>query len=317
MFRFCSRASICAVVTGIGLLAASDAVAQGYTGAFILAESEYYYYQTVDYLTVAASYPCLDPRHKSDLLLRSERWKGESPRVSDYFRELVERVRKKPICGEPIISEAKGFFVGVEGVANFNSLSIRERDATSGVTTNAFNESSRGGEGGLIVGANTIILSQNFPPRPRPVERFLLSFDFFDQSTSHVFPTSPTTFIGATSKFMVTGELQLGVNVVPGVQIYGIGGFTVLNQDLNINFGGPFVTTQNNTTIGPTYGAGLSLQLPGSPITSFVQWEQTPFATATLPRPPASSSFNYDFPNITNRLKAGIFVDMRPLSRHP
>jgi opacity protein-like surface antigen len=205
------------------------------------------------------------------------------------------------------------FFFGVEGVANFNSLGMLEKDATNGVATNGFGESSRAGGGGFIVGANTGILSRMVIPddaSPRPVERILLSFDFFDQDTSHVFPTTPQTFIGATSKFMVTGEVQLGVNVVPGVQIYGIGGFSVLNQDLNINFGGPFVTTQNNTTIGPTYGAGLAFQLPGSPVTSFVQWEQTPFATATLPRPPASSNFNYDFTNTSNRVKAGILVNL-------
>jgi hypothetical protein len=208
---------------------------------------------------------------------------------------------------------AGGFFFGAQGVVNFNSLGILEKDATNGVAQNGFGESSRAGGGGFTVGANTRIFSRMVLPddaSPRPVERVLLSFDFFDQSTSHVFPTSPQTFIGATSKFMVTGEVQLGVNVVPGVQIYGIGGFTVLNQDLNINFGGAFVTTQNNTTIGPTYGAGLAFQPPGSPVISFVQWEQTPFATTTLPRPPASSSFNYDFTNTSNRIKAGFLVNL-------
>jgi hypothetical protein len=207
---------------------------------------------------------------------------------------------------------AGGFFFGAQGVVNFNSLGILEKDATNGVAKNGFGESSRAGGGGFSVGANTnflkgIVLADD--ASPRPVERVLLGFNFFDQNTSHVFPTTPQTFIGATSKFMITGEVHLGVNVVPGVQIYGIGGFTVLNQDLNINFGGPFVTTQNNTTIGPTYGAGLAFQLPGSPVTSFVQWEQTPFATTTLPRPPASSNFNYDFTNTSNRVKAGILVN--------
>jgi len=205
------------------------------------------------------------------------------------------------------------FFVGVQGVASFTQLGILEKDATNGVATNGFGESSRAGGGGFTVGADTRIFSRMVIPddaSPRPVERVLLSFDFFNQDTSHVFPTTPQTFIGATSKFMVTGEVQLGVNVVPGVQIYGIGGFSVLNQDLNINFGGGFVTTQNNTTIGPTYGAGLSFQIPGSPVTSFVQWEQTPFATTTLPRPPASSNFNYDFTNTSNRVKAGILVNL-------
>jgi opacity protein-like surface antigen len=211
---------------------------------------------------------------------------------------------------------ADRFLFGVEGVANFNQLGILEKDATNGVAKNGFGESSRAGGGGFIVGANTRIFSRMVLPddaSPRPVERLLLSFDFFNQDTSHVFPTTPQTFIGATSKFMVTGEVQLGINVVPGVQIYGIGGFSVLNQDLNINFGGP-VTTQNNTTIGPTYGAGLAFQLPGSPVTSFVQWEQTPFATTTLPRPPASSNFNYDFTNTSNRVKAGILVNFRGFS---
>jgi hypothetical protein len=209
------------------------------------------------------------------------------------------------------------FFVGVQGVANSISLGMLEKDATNGVATNGFGESSRAGGGGFLVGANTRIFSRMVLPdnaSPRPVERVLLSFDFFNQDTSHVFPTTPQTFIGATSKFMVTGEVQLGVNVVPGVQIYGIGGFSVLNQDLNINFGGGLVTTQNNTTIGPTYGAGLSFQIPGSPVTSFVQWEQTPFATTTLPRPPASSNFNYDFTNTSNRVKAGILVNFRGFS---
>jgi hypothetical protein len=214
---------------------------------------------------------------------------------------------------EPIPQRtATGFFFGVEGVANFNSLGILEKDATNGVAKNGFGESSRAGGGGFIVGANTRIFSRMVLPddaSPRPVERVVLSFDFFNQDTSHVFPTTPHTFIGATSKFMATGEVQLGINVVPGAQIYGIGGFTVLNQDLNINFGGP-VTTQNNTTIGPTYGAGLAFQLLGSPVTSFVQWEQTPFATATLPRPPVSSNFNYDFTNTNNRVKAGILVNL-------
>jgi opacity protein-like surface antigen len=211
---------------------------------------------------------------------------------------------------------ASRFFVGAEGVANVISLGILEKDATNGVAKNGFGESSHAGGGGFIVGANTRIFSRMVLPddaSPRPVERVLLSFDFFNQDTSHVFPTSPQTFIGATSKFMITGEVQLGINVVPGVQIYGIGGFSVLNQDLNINFGGP-VTTQNNTTIGPTYGAGLAFQLPGSPVTSFVQWEQTPFATTTLPRPPASSNFNYDFTNTSNRVKAGILVNFRGFS---
>jgi hypothetical protein len=209
-----------------------------------------------------------------------------------------------------------GFFFGVQGVANFNSLGILEKDATNGVAKNGFGESSRAGGGGFSVGADTRIFSRMVLPddaSPRPVERVVLSFDFFNQDTRHVFPTTPQTFIGATSKFMVTGEVQLGINVVPGVQIYGIGGFTVLNQDLNVNFGGPG-TAQNNTTIGPTYGAGLAFQLPGSPVTSFVQWEQTPFATATLPRPPASSNFNYDFTNTSNRVKAGILVNFRGFS---
>jgi hypothetical protein len=210
-----------------------------------------------------------------------------------------------------------GFLVGAQGQVNFNSLGMLEKDATNGVAKNGFGESSRAGGGGFTGGANTRIFSRMVIPddaSPRPVERVLLSFDFFNQDTSHVFPTTPQTFIGATSKFMVTGEVQLGVNVVPGVQIYGIGGFSVLNQDLNINFGGGLVTTQNNTTIGPTYGAGLAFQLPGSPVTSFVQWEQTPFATTTLPRPPASSNFNYDFTNTSNRVKAGILVNFRGFS---
>jgi hypothetical protein len=128
---------------------------------------------------------------------------------------------------------ASGFFVGAQGVVNFNSLGILEKDATNGVPKNGFGESSRAGGGGFTVGANTRIFSRIVLPddaSPRPVERVLLSFDFFNQDTSHVFPTTPQTFIGATSKFMVTGEVQLGINVVPGVQIYGIGGFSVLKH---------------------------------------------------------------------------------------
>jgi opacity protein-like surface antigen len=321
MFRFCSRACVWVVVTGIGLLAASDAVGQAPQRGPLPLETPGYDEMLVE-LVGAYALPCLDADVKTALLARATRVIRAKERtrygVSDNFIIHMQIVERKPTCGsdglsigiEAPMAQPPSFFFGVEGVANFNSLSIREQDATSGVTRNTFSESSRAGGGGLIIGANTnIFLPDN--ASPRPVERILISFDFFNQDTSHVFPTSPTTFIGATSKFMVTGEVHLGVNVVPGVQIYGIGGFTVLNQDLNINFGGPFVTMQNNTTIGPTYGAGLSFQLPGSPVTSFVQWEQTPFATASLPRPPASSSFNYDFTNTMNRLKVGVTVPLR------
>lgn len=214
------------------------------------------------------------------------------------------------------------YFVGAEGVANYNSLGILEKDADTGAPKNGFGESSRAGGGGVIVGFNTDILSRafllpNYPLPQRPggtvapfttVERVVFSADFFDQKTNHVFPANPQTFIGATSRYMVSGEMQFGINVAPGVQIYGIGGVTILNQDLNINLGG-LGTSENKTLVGPTYGAGLGYQIPGSAVTSFVQWEQTPFATKTLTRPAASPGFTYNFTNTSNRIKAGILVN--------
>jgi hypothetical protein len=236
-----------------------------------------------------------------------------------YGRRMTGRFYKSR-CPETV--QRSRFFVGAEGVANYNSLVILEKDADNGAPTNGFGVSSRGGGGGVIVGFNTDILPRafllpNYPSAQRPgttalpfetVERVVFSFDFFDQKTNHVFPANPQTFIGATSNYMVTGEMQWGVNVVPGVQVYGIGGVTILNQDLNINLGGG-ATSENKTLVGPTYGAGLGYQIPGSAVTSFVQWEQTPFATKTLTRPAASPGFTYDFTNTSNRIKAGILVN--------
>jgi opacity protein-like surface antigen len=254
----------------------------------------------------------------------SATYEGSRIRLSYYavvYGRRTEGYFYKSRCPETA-QRPYQFFVGAEGVANYNSLIILEKDANNGAPTNGFGESSRAGGGGVIVGFNTDVLSRafllpNYPLPQRPgataapfttVERVVFSFDFFDQKTNHVFPANPQTFIGATSKYMVTGEMQFGVNVAPGVQIYGIGGVTILNQDLNINLGG-LGTSENKTLVGPTYGAGLGFQIPGSAVTSFVQWEQTPFATKTLTRPPASPNFTYDFTNTSNRIKAGILVN--------
>jgi opacity protein-like surface antigen len=254
----------------------------------------------------------------------SATYDGGDIRLSYYapvYNRRMTGLFYKSRCPETA-QRAYQFFVGAEGVANYNSLVILEKEADTGAPTNGFGESSRAGGGGVIVGFNTDFLSRAFlfpnyrlPQQPggtaapfTTVERVVFSFDFFDQKTNHVFPANPQTFIGATSKYMVTGEMQFGVNVAPAVQIYGIGGVTILNQDLNINLGG-LGTSENKTLVGPTYGAGLGYQIPGSAVTSFVQWEQTPFATKTLTRPAASPAFTYDFTNTSNRIKAGILVN--------
>jgi opacity protein-like surface antigen len=257
-------------------------------------------------------------------LAASATYDGSGIRLSYYavvYGRRTEGYFYKSRCPETA-QRPYQFFVGAEGMANYNSLVILEKEADTGAPKNGFGESSRAGGGGVIVGFNTDILSRAFllPNSSSPrwpaataapfttVERVVFSFDFFDQKTNHVFPANPQTFIGATSKYMITGEMQFGLNVAPGVQIYGIGGVTFLNQDLNINLGG-LGTSENKTSVGPTYGAGLGYQIPGSAVTSFVQWEQTPFATKTLTRPPASPNFTYDFTNTSNRIKAGILVN--------
>jgi opacity protein-like surface antigen len=154
-----------------------------------------------------------------------------------------------------------------------------------------------------------IALGYNFAPWNNAIRVGpFLEFTFLNQSFNHIFPGG--TFLGTTSRWSGTAGVKLGAMTMPGLFVYGLGGASVLNQDLNINFGGPFVTTSNTTVSGGTLGLGAEFQ-PASqvfsvPVSVFVQYQHTWWQDAHLNNPAASPGFNYTFHREDDTVKFGL-----------
>jgi hypothetical protein len=90
-----------------------------------------------------------------------------------------------------------------------------------------------------------------------------VSFDYMNAPVNHNFPGG--SFLGATANYDGT----IGVKVGPQFKIlwlYGIGGISVLNETLNVNFG-PVASSSKATVPGGTLGAGAAWQ-PASNIST-------------------------------------------------
>jgi len=118
------------------------------------------------------------------------------------------------------------------------------------------------------------------------------------------------TYIGMKIDWRGTVGAKAGYLVKRDLMLYTLAGVSFLNEDLNINFGGP-VTSTNTTVPGFTFGLGAeyiphTLQHFGVPVSVFVQGEYTTWKAAHLDRPAASSNFNYDFNLHEFKLETGI-----------
>jgi len=98
--------------------------------------------------------------------------------------------------------------------------------------------------------------------------------------------------------------------------VYGRGAISWLNEDLNINFGGP-VASSTTTVRGFQVGGGAEFapaawKTRTHPLSIFVEYQHSSWQDASLFSPAASPRFNYNFPREDETFKAGVNVHLGP-----
>ena len=197
-----------------------------------------------------------------------------------------------------------GTYVSLELLKNTGRTRTTESFADDGGVTNRFDDSGDPLGAGIVVGHNFAIGNGRFAIGP------FMSADWLRQTINHNFAGG--TFIGTTTNWMLTTGVKAGVMAAPNVFVYGLGGVSWLNENLNINFGGP-VTSGNTIVPGITLGLGgemrpTFLQQLGRPVSLFLQYQHTWWDDAHLNQPAASPFFNYAFARQDDTVKFGVTV---------
>ncbi|MCX6174750.1 MAG: hypothetical protein NTZ27_08385 [Ignavibacteriales bacterium] len=187
-----------------------------------------------------------------------------------------------------------------------NSGRVRstETSAATGAVTNQFTDSGDPLGADIVAGYNLALWNNNIVGGP------FISFDLINQTINHTFGGG--TFLGTTTHWIAAAGVKGGVVTTSDIFIYGIGGVSLLNHDLNINFGGP-VTSSNTTVLGFTLGIGGEfqpsfLQSFGKPVSLTIQYQHTWWLVANLNNPTASPGYNYAFSREDNTFKLGVNI---------
>lgn len=251
-----------------------------------------------------AHYPQGAPKSYDDSLSRG-RTRFEN------FEHDIERdtrdVRNMPICPGSERSYRLGLYGGFQLVKNWGGVRSTERSAATDVVTNQFTDRADPVGGGFLIGYRFAPFAFNVVVSP------FASFDFMRAPVNHTFAGG--SFLGSTANFMGT----LGVKVGPQFDafwLYGIGGFSVLNETLNINFL-PVASSQSSTVPGGTAGLGGALRPSflqgfGLPVSVFAEYQHFWWAGANFNQPVASPLFNYTFRRQDDLVKIGFTVDLNP-----
>jgi opacity protein-like surface antigen len=260
----------------------------------------------------------------------TRRWNRAYQRHQDAVNKEHGRIRRDLEAGEkteppatcppksqtmvpPAAPSVTGeFYVGIEGLKNTGDQRIIESEADTGTVTNRLQRR----EDPLGVG---IVVGYNVAPWNNIVVGPFASLDYLRQTINHTFAGG--TFIGSTTNWVATFGVKAGLPVYPGVLIYGLTGLGVLNETLNINFGGP-ITSSNKTVPGFALGGGAEwrpamLQGWGGPVALFVQYQHTWWDDAKLDRPAASPLFNYNYKRDDDTIRFGFNIYFNGMSAPP
>jgi opacity protein-like surface antigen len=233
---------------------------------------------------------------------------GALPRV----REDEQRLRQKMIdsgTNPPNVvpndlygmCPATGLYGGLVVVKNSGHVRSIERLAATDAVTNQFSDDGDPLGGGIVVGYNARPWKNNIVVGP------FASFDWLNQTINHTFPAG--TFLGTTTHWAATTGAKAGLMTSPGILIYGLGGVSWLNTDLNINFA--TAASRNTTVPGFTLGLGGEYHLSalrniGTPVSVFFQYQHTWWADANFNTPTSSPAFNYTFRREDDTVKFGL-----------
>ena len=202
-----------------------------------------------------------------------------------------------------------GGYLGGELAKNWGRVRSTERLATTGVVTNRFTDSGDPIGVGIVGGYNFRPWNNAFVVGP------FASFDFLNQTINHRFAGGQ--FLGTTTRWFVNVGAKAGVDVAPGIFVYGLAGAAFLNHDLKVNFA--TAASSNVTTPGFTLGLGaeyapVSWRLAGHPVSVFAQYQHTWWSRANFNTPASSPAFNYAFRREDDTIKVGVnfYFDVPP-----
>jgi opacity protein-like surface antigen len=237
--------------------------------------------------------------------------------LREYQTDLegLERARCPPKTQSMVPSGTPSgeFYVGIEGLKNTGDQRIIESEADTGTVTNRLQRREDPLGVGIVVGYNVAPWNNNIVVGP------FASFDYLRQTINHTFAGG--TYIGSTTNWVATFGAKAGFAVYPGISVYGLTGLGVLNETLNVNFGGP-VTSSNKTVPGFALGGGAEwrpamLQGWGRPVALFVQYQHTWWDDAKLDRPAASPLFNYNYKRDDDTIRFGFNIYFNGMSAPP
>jgi hypothetical protein len=232
-------------------------------------------------------------------------------KASKAYNDALDAADKKG-CQRPSPSYSESFYFLIQTLKNSGQLDLAERLAETGKQT--FGATDRVDPLGFGIG-----FGYNFAPWNNNVMLGAFgTFDVLNQTINHDFAGG--SFIGTRSRWIGTAGLKFGVTAARNWFFYGLGGVGLLNQDVTVNFGAPFVTSKNTTVPGVTAGLGVEvrprfLQRFGRPISLFAQYQHTWWADAHLDQPFASPLFNYGRQDDTVKFGLNIYFGGPALSR--
>jgi hypothetical protein len=209
--------------------------------------------------------------------------------------------------GRPQPFNWSGFYIGVNGSGNFNTLGQTERFKMNNVVTNDFSDSSTAIGGGFSAGYLFAPWNNNIVVGP------FASVDFPNQSTDHTVPGG--FFLGQTTNVIGTVGAQGGVVAAQGVLIYGEFGAAFADIDQKLNFSGP-ATSVNKTVTGANLGIGAAFQpanwqIAGNPVAVVAQYNHV-FLPRTTFDNPGSPLFLYSNQSDIDQFKIGVRVQFNP-----
>jgi hypothetical protein len=215
----------------------------------------------------------------------------------------------------PQTASSTGLYLGGELAKSWGWVRSTERLAATDVITNQFSDRADPLGGGIIVGYKLAPWANNIVVSP------FASFDFIHAPVNHTFANG--SYLGTTANFMGTFGVKVGPQF-DAFWLYGIGGVSVLNETLNINFI-PVSSSKSAWVAGGTLGAGIAwqpsfLQGFGRPVSLFLEYQHTWWQDATFNGPTASPLFNYTFARQDDVVKVGFTVDLNtppPPARAP
>jgi opacity protein-like surface antigen len=218
-----------------------------------------------------------------------------------------------PRGGLPLTRQILGFYVGGELTGLVGDQRIDERISLSGLLTNRLEDSNTGFGGGMVVGYNWAIAYNVYAG-------VFASFDGINQNIIRRF--GGASFIGSSTNWMLDAGLKVGYAPSRNTSVYGLVAASWLNEDLEINFGGP-VTSENRTLSGFTVGAGVearpdALQNFGFPVSLYGQYQHSWYQDTHLRMPAASPAFNYRYERENDTFKFGVNLHIgSPEKRRP